>query len=484
MFCMLTALACVLIFLLMAALMYLRRISALLAVPLMGVMIAIAGGVPVNDILNDVIAKGALKLNAAYTTTMFGAMLADFIGKKGIAKTLVRWTAEMSSDNPFVLGALLTAVTALLFSTLGGLGVVIMCGTVVLPVMLSVGLSELTAAGLFLFGISLGGLFNLANWQLYMTVLGLSRDQVAAFVVPFAAIEAFVVLLFLAIQLKLKDVYGHATVAVLGAVAVLVGLYVFTPYMPAVHLPTVALQGDSYRAAMSYLPQLQNIIWLAVILALISWAYYRHSRNIKGCPAMTMLTPLLPLVLVLCFHWEIIPAFVAGLLYGLFISWERNSISLFTRAIIDGTATVVPAVLLMVGIGILLSAVMHPAVSEALVPLLAKIIPHHAIPYIATFTLIAPAALYRGPLNIWGMGSGLAVLMKASALLGSQAIMGMLLSVGTLQGVCDPTNTQNIWVGTYLRLDPQRIMLKAMPYAWICAAAGLCLSAASGYVPW
>ncbi len=107
---MITAILCILIFLVMAALMYLRRISALLAVPLMGILIAIAGGIPAPEILNTVIAKGALKLNVAYTTTMFGAMLADFINKKGIAKALIRWTAEFSGDNPLVLGILLIGI--------------------------------------------------------------------------------------------------------------------------------------------------------------------------------------------------------------------------------------------------------------------------------------------------------------------------------------------------------------------------------------
>src|SRR5262249_47989004 len=115
---MLIGIACLLVFLAMAALMYTRRLSALLALPIMALFIALVGGIPAPDILSKVVSEGALKLHNAYTTTMFGAMLAELVNRQGIAKAVIRWVAEFSGDNPFVLGILLTAVTALLFSTL------------------------------------------------------------------------------------------------------------------------------------------------------------------------------------------------------------------------------------------------------------------------------------------------------------------------------------------------------------------------------
>jgi Na+/H+ antiporter NhaD/arsenite permease-like protein len=72
---------------------------------------------------------------------MVGAVMAELINKHGIAKAMVRWVAEFAGDSPFLLGMLMTLVSALLFSSLGGLGAVIMIGTVVLPVMLSLGIS-------------------------------------------------------------------------------------------------------------------------------------------------------------------------------------------------------------------------------------------------------------------------------------------------------------------------------------------------------
>jgi hypothetical protein len=101
---------------------------------------------------------------------------------------------------------------------------------------------------------------------------------------------------------------------------------------------------------------------------------------------------------------------------------------------------------------------------------------------VLVFSLIAPLSLYRGPLSIWGMGSGIVSLIQKATTLSSQAIMGMLMSVGQIQGVCDPTNTQNIWIANYLGTDTQILLRKTIPYAWLAVVCGLLLVTYSGYV--
>ena len=95
----------------MAALMYSRRLSALLALPLMAVLMAAIGGISPVDIQKDVINAGVLKLHSAYAATMIGAVLAELINKQGIARALVRWVAEFAGDSPFILGLLMTLVS-------------------------------------------------------------------------------------------------------------------------------------------------------------------------------------------------------------------------------------------------------------------------------------------------------------------------------------------------------------------------------------
>jgi hypothetical protein len=197
-----------------------------------------------------------------------------------------------------------------------------------------------------------------------------------------------------------------------------------------------------------------------------------------------MISPIIPLVLVLFCHWEFIPSFIAGITYCVLCTWKRDSITLLTRSIIDGINSVIPAVVLMIGIGMLITAVSNKAVTTSIAPLLAAVVPTHALAYIIVFAILSPLALYRGPLSLWGMGSGLVALIENSTALSPQAVMGMLMSVGQIQGICDPTNTANIWIATYLGTDTQTLMRKTIPWAGIAVILGLSLAVYLGYVQW
>jgi hypothetical protein len=148
-----------------------------------------------------------------------------------------------------------------------------------------------------------------------------------------------------------------------------------------------------------------------------------------------------------------------------------------------------PAVALMLGIGMLLNAMMGPGeklipsvyngawpVLTLLKPVMIQALPKTALAYVICFTLAAPLALYRGPLNVWGMGFGLASIFLAGGLQAG-AIMGLLLSVGQIQGVSDPTNTQNVWLANEMRIDVQKILWNTIPYTWLVALIGLIIAA-------
>lgn len=455
--------ACLGVFLFMATLMYLNKLPALLALPLMALFIGLIGGIPGQELMSEVLGKGALKLHAAFTTTMFGAMLAALLTKMGITRQMIRWTAEYAGDNPFVLGLTMTLLTALLFTTLGGLGTVIMLGTIVLPLMVSVGVPATTAGGIFLIGISLGGMFNLGNWQLYIDVLGIPKDAIMGFVLPFGLIMGLLLVGFLGLELR-------RTLKPSSIVPLLLG--------------TLILGGGTWGLTL-IAPHLAGIKSVLLIgLGLLTIGCFIHRLLTPDTMHWyAFVTPIVPLLLVLGFGWEILPAFMAGLAYGALVTWRRNSINLLTQSIFEGVHSVTPAVVLIMGIGMLLNAVMHPKVAGAIAPLLTHIIPSHAIPYVVVFALIAPLSLYRGPLSLWGMGSGLVGIVQGTGLLTSPAIMGLLMSVGQIQGVCDPTNTQNVWVANHLGVSPQELLKKTLPVAWLMAVAGLVL-AAMRYLPW
>lgn len=189
------------VFLLMSTLMFLRKIPALLALPIMAFFIPLIAGVNVVDVLQYVIGEGSIKLSKAYTIAIFGSMLSVFLQKTGIAESFIKKGAELSGDKPWTVALLMLTIIVLLFTTLGGLGAIIMVATIVLPIMSSVGIGPLTISGIFLLGLSIGGTMNAGNWALYIEVMKLPVNEVREFALIMFALTYTTALVYITIQL-------------------------------------------------------------------------------------------------------------------------------------------------------------------------------------------------------------------------------------------------------------------------------------------
>src|SRR5438552_3400463 len=120
------------IFLICAALMFTKRLPALLALPLMALIIALLPAYK-NPLaaLTLVFGTGPARLAGAMTNAIFGAILAYVVSQCGIAQNLVKKASELAGDRPIAVSLLMMAATAFAFLAIGGLGSVIMIGTLV-----------------------------------------------------------------------------------------------------------------------------------------------------------------------------------------------------------------------------------------------------------------------------------------------------------------------------------------------------------------
>ncbi|MDZ7345025.1 MAG: citrate transporter, partial [candidate division KSB1 bacterium] len=175
--------------------------------------------------------------------------------------------------------------------------------------------------------------------------------------------------------------------------------------------------------------------------------------------------------------WPATAGFFAGSLLALIITVRHDALQTFTKSVLESFETVAPAVMLIIGIGMLLNSVQHDQIKNALQPLLQALSPQSGILFVIIFTLLAPLSLYRGPLNIWGMGSGFATIMLTTGTLRPEAIMAMLMSVGAMQGVCDPTNTHNAWIASHNKVDTVDILKQMLIYIWPMVVVALTIAA-------
>ena len=404
-----------LVFVAVAALMMTKKIPTLLALPLMAILICVIAGVPMfgkdgdgKEIgwLTSVFEAGTVRMGAAIMAVIFGAWLGQLMNKTGVTETIIKKSAELGGDKPLVITLIMSIAVAVLFTTLSGLGSIIMVGSIVLPILISVGVPAASAACIFLMSFTTGLALNIANWTTFAKLFNLDIAQVQGFEV--------------------------------------------------------------------YLAVATGIATLIMIVAEQS-----NSKQLTGVAGgLAMLTPLIPIVLVAFLKVPVTPAFTVGILWCLLFTSKSFSkaMNLLAKTCYDGVTDAGPAIILMVGIGILYLAVTNPTVKAVLNPFLLGIMPQNLIAYIVFFAVLSPLALYRGPMNMFGLGSGIAALIIGLNTLNPLAVMGAFLAAERIQAGGDPTNTQNVWTANFCEVDVNTVTRKMLPYLWAVSIFGVILS--------
>lgn len=397
-----TALLILLIFVVFAVLMFTRKVPALLAVPSMAILIAATVNTPITEILNNIVSAGVVKLAPAYVAVFAGAMLGRVMMQTGIAEGIIKRAAEFGGDKPLIVAFGLMAVTAVLFTSLTGLGAVIMVGSLVLPIMMSLGVPRKLAGTFFLLAFATGFIFNISLLRFYREILKVAQDApLPPEVLTFQ---------FLLLGLMVAGVIVYTVISAKRSPEL--------SYMTVESKDEVVAKIDS-----------------------------------KGAPLISFLTPIIPLVLYFGFNsygWKEVPSFLAGSLFGVLVTQPKRAIQNLVSSLIRGLEDGAPAAILMMGIGMLINALQLPAVKETIEPFIRMMPIGSPVSYVIFFAVFSPLALYRGPFNLFGLGAGFFAIIAAAGVLPAIAVLAAAMAMVQVQNVCDPTNTHNVWVANFV----------------------------------
>lgn len=418
------AIGILLVFLIFVGLMMTRKLPTILALPLMAVLFAIIAGVPwmssdpeTATIAKTILSAGSMRLSGAIAGLVFGAWFGQILNKVGITKSIIRKAAELAGDKPVLIAVLFFVTASIIFSAAGGLGMVILVGTIVIPIMLTAGISQFVASIVVVSAVGVGALFNVSNWAVYVDVLGLSVAEIA----------------------------DYTLVAALPLIALSLAMIIFY----------IKKDGKGRKA----------------------WAMPNATgADGKKVPAIALISPLVPVILVFAFKLDIVPAVVIGALVTILLTLPKRPIHVLSSALIEGIQDIAGAMALMIGIGILLNSVMAPQVSSLISPLIEAVLPTNPLMYIIFFTLLSPLAIYRGPLNVWGLGSGIAALFVTAGMTPVAAMLALRV-VSNVQAVSDPTNSHNVWVADFTKSDINEILKKTLPWMMVSVLISMLIGA-------
>lgn len=406
-------------FLAAVGLMMTKKLPAIVAMPVLGILIAAIAGVPFltpaeeggQTIFGHVIGTGSARLGSTIVVTIFGAIFAKVIEKQGIAGEIIRKAAELAGDKPRAVAFAISLAIFLIFIGMSGTGAVIMVATIAIPLLLAAGIAPIAAASLILMSLTAGLMINVSAYQMYIDMFGMTADDAKYMGVVLAVIG--MVITFVYIMLKVKP--------------------------------------NPVRS---------------------SWAMPAQNQEKKVHP-VALVMPVLPLVLVFLFKLDALPALMIGIVVTALITTPKDIANVLSACFIEGIKDVAAAIGLMIGIGILLNGVTTTAVTTIIQPYITAITPKNAIVYVILFTVLSPLATYRGPLNSGGMGGALGTLMIGTGLISPNAIGWALRANTFTQCICDPTNTHNVVCADFAHVDVNDVLKSTLPYAVVMCFIGM-----------
>lgn len=410
------------LFVILVVLMMTRKLPTILALPIMAVGIALIAGIPFIggefSITKDVLEAGSMRMSTAIAGLFFGGFFGKVLAKVGVTRTIIRKAAEMAGDKPLPIALAFLVVCSVIFAASNGLGMIILVGTIIIPIMISAGLSPLVAGTVLLLSNGIGVTFSVSTLAIYIDVLGLPQDTVTSY-------------------------------SLLCGIPLIIIAIVMIVFMTKF--------GGKTRKAWA-MPASNDL---------------SAEKNVR---AIALISPIIPVLLVFIWKLPLVSAILIGIIITLILSTPKNAVQVLSSALVEGIQDTAGAAGLMIGIGMVLKAVMAPEVAAVLAPVINAIIPTNSLMFILIFGLLSPLAIYRGPLNVWGLGSGIVALLAASGMNPIAAMVALRLD-SNVQAVCDPTNSHNVWVADFTKTDVNDFTKKTI--VWIMASTFVGLIVAS-----
>ena len=165
-----------------------------------------------------------------------------------------------------------------------------------------------------------------------------------------------------------------------------------------------------------------------------------------------------------------VPAFLLGIFLGLLLTRNLTSYTLavekIQKTLYDGIADSGLLIGMLYSVNIFQAAAKQ--VSPILQSLLGGVIPTSPMVLLIGFCVLAPLALFRGPLMIWGSGIALLSILQAMGIFNESFLFALFLipPVAIVASAC-PTQSWTMWGLSYTKLEPKQYVKTNLPWAWV-----------------
>lgn len=377
----------------------------------MALLWSIIGLVPFDQVVQEVIAKPALNYGPTIIYIVFGSWFGRVLVDSGIAGSISAQTQKVGRKAPILAAILVVLVTALIFSSAYGVGSVIAIGVILIPILLSIGVPKKIAIPAFTMAIGA---------PMYINV------------VLFNQIKAF----FPSVSFSGKYLAFGLTAMSVQLLGVIIFILINSKQIKNGKIETIAANSQV---------------------------------DFKQTHPITFVVPVLPVALNMFFHWDAIPALLLATIIALLLTGQMKSYKKLVEFI---NKTVSQAINDISGLIIFLMAlVMFAGAATMNVPhfkdIIAVVLPSSPLVLAIAVGILAPLALFRGPLHVWGAGAATAAVLAATGTFQPIFLLPLLYTASIMAVSIDLTQSWNSWALTYSKLETKEFLKMGIPVMWI-----------------
>ena len=395
-----------------------RGQSPIIMLLILAIAWAAIAGIGIQDIQAKVLQGGGTQYASAVIIIVFGAWFAQVLIQTGIAESVIRSAVELAGDRPMVTAMVINLVTALLFTSMYGVGAAIAIGVIALPIMLSQGIPARVAAPTFSMGIGAGAFVNLVQFGTFEKLFPGIKYEAPWLTFWIAGMLVYIACAWVMIWWNLRRLgVRHAA---------------------------------SVDTAVPVAPR-------------------------KRTPYYTYIVPIFPVIMIMVFKWQIIPTFLVSIVLALALTARQRSfqgtLNLFNKTFYDAFPDIATIAALWTICGMIIVAGQMPQVSSALRPIFDPVLPHTPLGAALFFAILGGiGSIYRGPLVVVGTGAALLAIVLSNNEIPVPYLYSLWLAPTVMQGSVDPTNSWTLWTIGYTKVSHGQFLRTALPVGCIMVA--------------
>ena len=374
------------------------------------------------DVIQETFAEPALTYGSTIVQIICGAWFGRVLVDTGIAASISYRTAKIGEKNPILATIAMALVTCLIFTSAYGVGSAIAIGVILFPIMGRMGVPKRVSVPVFT--LSIGA----AMW-----INSVLFVQFAAFYAGYDSPDGQTV----------EWGTHYLGFGIPAMVIQMIGVIIF-----------ILVNAKAIRNGKPYEvgdPE-------------------ERLTEIPDVPVWTYVLPIVPVALSIAFGWDSVPALFLAAILAFVGTGHMKTYKGFVAILNSSAKTAIGDIGPLIIMLLVLRFFQHTAVTvmSDFGPALTSVVPNNEMILAVAVCILAPLALFRGPLELYGAGSAVISILMGMGVFDAWFLFALLVVPSMTCISSCVTQSWNMWAVEYNELEPKTFLKHGVPVYWLC----------------